>query len=94
MSTVTLALPEVFGDGDVPSPTGGKITIKLKRLPTLPTGKAFVVFCNPKRSNLLFKFAQCVGKQRPDDSDTLMPMDRMPFGLLQYQIELFTCCNT
>ena len=47
-----------------------------------------------KKSNLLFKFAQCVGKQRPDDSDTLMPMDRMPFGLLQYQIELFTCCNT
>ena len=49
---------------------------------------------NHKKINLLFKFAECVGKQRPDGSDTLMPMNRMPFGLLEYQIQFFTCTNT
>ena len=34
------------------------------------------------------------GVMRPDGSDTLMPIGRMPFGLLEHQIKFFACTNT
>lgn len=46
------------------------------------------------KENLLLKFAQCVGVRRADGTDTLMPMGRMPLGLVEYQIKCFTCTNT
>ena len=46
-----------------------------------------------KKPNLVVKFCQCLANDRPDKSGPLMPMQRMPFGLLQYCIEFFTCTN-
>ena len=41
--------------------------------------------------NLVIKFCQGFANDRPDKSDPLIPLHRMPFGLLQYCIEFFTC---
>ncbi|KAI8517539.1 hypothetical protein Bbelb_035560 [Branchiostoma belcheri] len=35
----------------------------------------------------------CVGQNRQGTDEPLMPLNRMPFGLVQYQIEFFTCTN-
>lgn len=35
----------------------------------------------------LYKYAVCIGRKRPDSEESLMPLSRMPFGLLQYQID-------
>ena len=43
--------------------------------------------------NLVFKFCQGLALDRPDKSGPLMPINRMPFGLVQYCIEFFTCTN-
>ena len=45
------------------------------------------------KSNLVVKFCQCLANDRPDKSGSLMPMHRMPFGLIQHCIEFFTCTN-
>lgn len=41
--------------------------------------------------NLVIKFCQGLATDRPDKSGPLIPLHRMPFGLLQYCIEFFTC---
>ena len=46
-----------------------------------------------EKPNLVLKFCQCLATDRPDKSGPLMPMHRMPFGLVQYCIEFFTCTN-
>lgn len=43
--------------------------------------------------NLVIKFCQGFANERPDKSGPLIPLHRMPFGLLQYCIEFFTCTN-
>ena len=43
--------------------------------------------------NLVIKFSQGFANERPDNSGPLIPLHRMPFGLLQYCIEFFTCTN-
>lgn len=43
-----------------------------------------------KPHDLVYKFARCISDKRPDSNTSLMPLDRMPFGLVQYQIEFFT----
>ena len=43
--------------------------------------------------NLVIKFCQMIANDRPDKSGPLIPLSRMPFGLLQYCIEFFTCTN-
>lgn len=43
--------------------------------------------------NFVVKFCQCLAIDRPDKSGPLMPIHRMPFGLIQYCIEFFTCTN-
>lgn len=45
------------------------------------------------KNNLVYKFCACVGKDRPGKEVPLMPLERMPFGLLEYSIEFFTCTN-
>ena len=36
---------------------------------------------------------QRVVKRTPDSDESLMPLRRMPFGLVQYQIEFFTASS-
>ena len=43
--------------------------------------------------NLVIKFCQMLANDRPDNSGPLISLNRMPFGLLQYCIEFFTCTN-
>lgn len=43
--------------------------------------------------NLVVKFCQCLANDRPDKSGPLVPLHRMPFGMIQYCIEFFTCTN-
>ena len=43
--------------------------------------------------NLVLKFCQGLAVDRPDKTGPLIPIHRMPFGLLQYCIEFFTCTN-
>jgi hypothetical protein len=43
-----------------------------------------------KPHDLVHKFTSCIAEKRPDSNVSLMPLDRMPFGLIQYQIEFFT----
>lgn len=49
------------------------------------------------KNNLLYKFAQCIATKRPGSDESLFPQDRMPFGMVEYQIEFFfqppTECN-
>ena len=44
-------------------------------------------------NNLIYKFIQCFGVKRPGTQELLMPIDRMPFGLISYNVEFFTCTN-
>ncbi|KAI8517793.1 hypothetical protein Bbelb_038100 [Branchiostoma belcheri] len=47
-----------------------------------------------QKPNLLYTFARVLSSKRPDDSSTtLLQLDRMPFGLLQYQLEFFGATN-
>jgi len=46
-----------------------------------------------KKNNLLYKFAFCIAQNRPGSDKTLFPLDRMPFGLVEYQIEFFSASN-
>lgn len=42
---------------------------------------------------LVGKFAQCIATKRPGSSESLMPLSRMPFGMIQYQVEFFTAAH-
>lgn len=45
------------------------------------------------KNNLLYKFAYCIATTRPGSEEALFPFNRMPFGLVEYQIEFFSCTN-
>lgn len=42
------------------------------------------------RSNILALLAKALGKMQPDGAESLMPVDRMPLGLMEYAVNLFT----
>ena len=45
------------------------------------------------KTNVLYKLAKIVATKRPDCDETLIPLNRMPWGLIQYQIDFFACQN-
>ena len=45
------------------------------------------------KSNLLYKFALALCQTNPITGEPVFPMNRMPFGLIEYQIEFFSCTN-
>ena len=45
------------------------------------------------KSNLICKFVYMLGTKCPGSEEPLMPINRMPFGLMQYQIEFFSSTN-
>ncbi|KAK3717701.1 hypothetical protein QZH41_009789 [Actinostola sp. cb2023] len=45
------------------------------------------------KSNLLYKFAFCLTEKQPGMDKPLLALNRMPFGLLEYQLEFFSCTN-
>ena len=42
------------------------------------------------RSNTLYLLAKAVGTMRADNTDTLLPVRRMPMGLVEYVAAFFT----
>lgn len=44
--------------------------------------------------DLIGRFSECIANKRPGSKESLMPLQRMPFGLLKYQIEFFTSSDT
>lgn len=46
-----------------------------------------------KKNNLIYKFSMCIGSNQPGTDDPLFPLTRMPFGLVEYQIEFFSATN-
>ena len=45
------------------------------------------------KSSLVCKFVYMLGSKRPGSDEPLIPINRMPFGLIQYQIEFFSSTN-
>ena len=45
------------------------------------------------KNNLVYKFSMCIGSNQPGTDDPLFPLTRMPFGLVEYQIEFFSATN-
>ena len=45
------------------------------------------------KSNLVYKYCKVLAFDRPDKSGPSIPINRMPFGLLENCIEFFTCTN-
>ena len=45
------------------------------------------------KPNLVLKFCQGLALDRPNNAGPLIPIHRMPLGLIQYCIEFFTCTN-
>lgn len=45
------------------------------------------------KGNLLYKLAYCLTEKRQGTETPLLHLDRMPFGLLEYQLEFFSCTN-
>ena len=56
---------------------------------TISLGAMEILQKNAK-PNLIYKWSKCVFGE---DGKSLMPLHRMPFGLIQYQMEFFTCTN-
>ena len=52
--------------------------------------KAMKVLQENGKNNLLYKFGYCIATTRPGSEEPLFPMNRMPFGLVEYQIEFFS----
>ena len=55
--------------------------------------KAMEVLQSHQKNNLLYKFAYCIATTRPGSKEMLFPLNRMPFGLVEYQIEFFASTN-
>ena len=45
------------------------------------------------RSNLVYQLARCLGTNRDDGTDTLLPVKRMPTGLIEYIVGFFNAEN-
>ena len=45
------------------------------------------------KSNIMYKLAYVLGTMREDKTDSRMPVSRMPFGLLEYNINFFAANN-
>ena len=45
------------------------------------------------KTNTIYNLSKVVGEPRPDGSGTLIPLKRMPFGMVQYIIDFFASNN-
>lgn len=52
-----------------------------------------ILLQNNQKTNLLYKYALAICKKSPTTGEYVFPMNRMPFGLVEYQIEFFSCTN-
>ena len=66
----------------VPVPGSDFVSLSLLAMETLKANE---------KTNVVYKLAKIIACKRPDSSESLIPLDRMPWGLLQYQIDFFAC---
>ena len=45
------------------------------------------------RTNLVCRFAYVIATARPESDESLLPLNLMPFGLIEYQIDFFSSKN-
>lgn len=45
------------------------------------------------KENLLYKFAFCLTEKYPGTERPVLDFNRMPFGLIEYQLSFFSCTN-
>ena len=45
------------------------------------------------RSNTVYNLSRVVSESREDGSGSLMPLNRMPFGRIQYIVDFFASTN-
>jgi hypothetical protein len=45
------------------------------------------------KPNVLLDFATCLGTNKPDSNEPLLPINKMPFGLIQHQLQFFSATN-
>ena len=43
------------------------------------------------KTNVVYNLAKIVAENRPNSDESLIPLNRMPWGLIQYQIDFFAC---
>ena len=48
---------------------------------------------NHIKGNLIYKFAMWIAETCPSTGQSLFPLDRMPSGLVEFQIEFFSATN-
>ena len=53
---------------------------------------AMVEVQNNRKPNLVYKWSQCL--TRKSEGKPVLQMNRMPLGLIQFQIEFFSCTNS
>ena len=46
-----------------------------------------------QKTNVVYKLAKVIAVNRPNSTEPLLPMNRMPWGLIQYQIDFFACTH-
>ena len=67
-------------------------SVKSDFLPLIIDSMKYLRKCN--RTNVIYTLARVVGTPRPDGTDSLLPVKRMPFGLLEYTINFFGATST
>lgn len=45
------------------------------------------------KSNTVYNLSKVISESRPDGSDSLMPLRRMPFGMIQFIVDFFASTN-
>lgn len=48
--------------------------------------KAMANLESKAKANVLYELAKCLGTFRPNSTESLLPLSKMPFGLLQYKV--------
>ncbi|XP_078621591.1 uncharacterized protein LOC144887927 isoform X2 [Branchiostoma floridae x Branchiostoma japonicum] len=100
-SFMLMLLPQIVQSSSVLS-FGDKlfsVVATAKNISTYPTDffsksiNAMSTLQEHNKPNILYKFAHILSTNRPGTSTPLLQIDRMPFGLLQYQMEFFSATN-
>ena len=76
------------------------LLVRQSSVPILPSNFLELVVKGMKRlhdggrSNVIYLLAKALGTTRSDGSDSLLPVSRMPMGLLEYMVNFFTASST
>ena len=57
------------------------------------SAKAMKLLQSQGKTNLVYRFAYVIATAHPESDESLLPLNRMPFGLIEYQIDFFSSTN-